>query len=69
MTSLDTLTRRKDGKRFKPFGDRPLGFWVDIEACEPVGGEEDVDVVKWLGADLYVSATKGHVYTLNPRTP
>jgi len=52
----DTLVRDGDRKRFKV---DTVAHWSTI-----VSDDGEIDHVKWYGADKYVSATKGHTYTL-----
>lgn len=53
-----TLVREGDQEVFT---GRREGHWIDIQSAS---GE--TDSVKWVGADKYVSATKGHGYQEPP---
>lgn len=56
MRSDSTLVRCTDGKRFRVLS---LAHWSDI-----VSDDGELDRVKWVGDDYYVSDVRGHGYTV-----
>ena len=63
MTNRSRLKRNSDGKIFVPVLTKSMEFishWSDIVDMD----RTETDRIKWLGGCEYVSASKGHVYTL-----